>query len=269
MSRAQEHIEMNRTAWDEAHRHMRGKRRANPRWVEEFQDGKVGFSPTERELLGDVSGMEILQLSCAGDASQAFWLANLGGRVTACDFSPIAIEEAKENGAQIGLDVQFVVADSRTLNDVDDNRFDLVHADYNLWYYEDLTLACGNWYRVLRKKGRLLVHEWNPVSRCLRDDDDSDKLYVIRSYDDHQPRYYQFAVEDFVSERQAVEFSYTMADIINALLEAGFVIERMVERTRAQFEKETGRVPPTGDRTEDSKKASLPHDFFLMARRDR
>ena len=100
-----QHLEMSRTAWDEGHRYLAAKRKKKPNWGDEFSDGGTTFSDTETELLGGVSGLHVLQLSCGGDASQAFSLANMGAQVTACDFSPVAIEEARENAVTLELDV--------------------------------------------------------------------------------------------------------------------------------------------------------------------
>ncbi len=44
-----------------------------------------------------------------------------------------------------------------------------------------------------------------------------------------------------------------MSDILNAIIEAGFAIEKMVERVQ--------------ENTEESAKGKLPHDFFVVARK--
>ena len=120
----EQHLEMNRTAWDDAHRIAAVKMRNNPNWGEEFQDGGVPFDDTELALLGSIQGLDVLQLSCAGDASQAFSLANMGAKVTACDFSSVAIKTAKENADRIGLAVRFVVDDSQLLSTLKASQFD-------------------------------------------------------------------------------------------------------------------------------------------------
>ena len=179
---------------------MAAKRRKNPNWVDEFRDGGGTFTDTEVKLLGNLDGKDVLQLSCAGDASQAFSLANLGANVTACDFSPVAIEDAKQNTVKIGLDVSFVVDDSQRLSSFKEGQFDLVHADYNLWYYEDLRTACHNWYRVLRTGGRLVLHEMHPVTtRCLEEDKTSGNLRVTRTYGDRTPEYSPFHISESLS----------------------------------------------------------------------
>ncbi|NKB72294.1 MAG: methyltransferase domain-containing protein [Candidatus Latescibacteria bacterium] len=129
---AQQHLEMNRKAWDQGHQYLAAKRRKNPAWGDIFRSGGTRCTATEMELLGDITDLEVLQLSCAGDARQAFSLANMGAQVTACDFSAVAIEEARGHAADFGLDVRFAVDDSQQLATFKENQFDLVHADGNL-----------------------------------------------------------------------------------------------------------------------------------------
>ena len=256
----EQHLRMNQAAWDEAHREATSKMRKDPNWGDEFRNGGGTSDDTEIELLGEVFGLDVLQLSCAGDASQAFSLANLGAQGTACDFSPVAIEMAKENAVKIGLDVRFVVNDSQRLSNFKEAQFNLVHADYNLWYYEDLPTACHNWYRVLRNGGRLVLHEHNPITHwCLEGDKTSGGLKVTRSYDDTTPVYYCPADDDsgplsvVDPELEWAEFPHTMADILNAIVQSGFVIEKMVERVQ--------------DNTGGCAKEKLPSDFFVVARK--
>ncbi len=259
----QQHLKMNRAGWDEGHRYLAARRREHPEWVHEFRDGGTTFTETELALLGDVSGLDVLQLSCGGDASQAFSFANLGASVTACDFSPVAIEEAKQNAARVGLAVRFVLADAQRLSTIGDGAFDLVHADGNLWYYEDLPTACRNWYRVLRANGRLFLHENHPLTLwCLEADETDGSLRVVRSYGDRRPEYSPFQIDDFVSkESDEVEFPHTLADILTAVVQTGFVLEQMVEcnLSQAGFPIEgLGRCAE-----------KLPHDFYVLARKVR
>ena len=257
----QQHLRMNQAAWDEGHRYLAAKRRETLDWVGEFRDGGTTFSETEMELLGDVSGLDVLQLSCGGDVSQAFSFANMGANVTACDFSPVAIEEAKENAAKVELAVRFALADSQRLSTSKDSAFDLVHADGNLWCYEDLPTACQNWYRVLRARGRLFLHEGYPLTQwCLEEDEADGHLRVIRSYGDRRPEYSPFQIQDFVSrELEDVEFPHTMADILNAVMQTGFVLERMVECNLGQAGFEIEGLGQSAEK--------LPHDFYVIARK--
>jgi hypothetical protein len=47
----------------------------------------------------------------------------------------------------------------------------LVLGQYNFCYYEDLPLAFGNWFCVLRHGGRTFVRAFHPVTACLKERD--------------------------------------------------------------------------------------------------
>ena len=114
---------------------------------------------------------------------------------------------------------------------------------------------------MLREGGRLFLHEGYPLtSWCLEADEESGNLIVSRTYGDRTPEYSPFQIQDFVSqEHEEVEFPHTMADILNAIMQAGFVMERMVECTGDQ----ASFVIPHLGRNADK----LPHDFYVIARK--
>ena len=226
------HLEMNRKVWDafqpvwaEATRKKRSDR------DESSENGHDVLDPLEVELIGDVRSQNVLSLSCAWDACQAFALSKLGATVTACDISLVAIDMARQRARDLGHQVEFVVCDSQTLRPMDDDSFDLVFAQYNYCYYEDLPAAFTNWFRVLREGGRLFVREGHPFTSGL--EEKNGILTVVRSYFERKPDYYQFngipAVPADQSDLQAVEFPHTLSDFVNAMAQAGFRIDRMVE----------------------------------------
>ncbi|MDR2686199.1 MAG: class I SAM-dependent methyltransferase [Oscillospiraceae bacterium] len=114
-------------------------------------------------MLGDVTGLKLLDTCCACDAVQAFSWHNLGAVVTACDITPKAIEIASANAAKMGLALDFVIADMQTLEPVGDGQFDIVYASYPVWV-QDINEACKTWHRVLKPGGRLLWHMEHPIT---------------------------------------------------------------------------------------------------------
>jgi SAM-dependent methyltransferase len=227
-------LELVRSAWDAYHPDYMGFHlKENPDFHKDFANGAVMLDPMVAELAGDVSGQRLLDICCACDATQAFSWANLGAQVTACDVSPVAIEIARENAELIGLPVTFDVADAQTLDPIGDEGFDIVYASYLMWF-EDIQLACRNWFRVLRPGGRLLIDAWHPVTYCL--EDVGGRIVPARSYHDTAPDYREFDGTN-LARRQGgwgqtmpiVEFHHTISEIMNAALAAGFRLERVEE----------------------------------------
>ena len=234
MDDKRKHLEITRDAWDAYHPdYMEFHLKEWPNYFEHFKGGGTMLDDYVVEMLGCVTGLSLLDICCACDAKQAFSWANLGAAVTACDISPAAIKIARGNAKRIGLNIDFHVADAQTLESIPDNEFDIVFATYLMWY-EDIPLACRNWRRVLRPGGRLLIHTLHPVSYCIGQD--SGRLVAKREYQDTRPIYYDFTGTPLADrqggweQRKAcVEFHHTLADILNAAVDAGFHLEKTVE----------------------------------------
>lgn len=60
--------------------------------------------------IADLPPGRALDLAC-GEGRNAIWLAELGWRVTAVDFSEVAIEKARNRAAEHGVGLDFVCAD--------------------------------------------------------------------------------------------------------------------------------------------------------------
>jgi len=229
-----ERLELVRSAWDAYHPdYMEFNLRETPGFHKDFAEGAVMLDDHVTEIAGNVAGKKLLDICSAGDAKQAFSWANLGAQVTACDISPAAIKIARENAELIGLPVTFDVADAQTLDPIGAETFDILYAHYLMWF-ENIYLACRNWYRVLRPGGKLLIDAWHPVKYCLEDVDG--RIRSVRSYHDLAPDYREFD-GTFVSRRQGgwgqskpiVEFHHTIAEMMNAALAAGLRLERVEE----------------------------------------
>ncbi len=66
----------------------------------------------------------------AGEGRHAVWLASLGWQVTAVDFSPVGIERGRRGAQELGVEVDWVVADVRTWEPPAGVTFDLVLLAY-------------------------------------------------------------------------------------------------------------------------------------------
>lgn len=252
----EENIEIARKAWDSYHpAWIQMLRKQHPGREQRLASGEVLRDVDECQMLGDIKGKRVLALACGPDATQAFSLANLGAQVTACDISSSAIEIARKIADEIGIDVTFVVAESQTLPGIADGAYDLVYAQMNFCYYEDLPKAFATWYRVLHPGGRLFAQEMHFVTQCL--EEVAGSLTVTRRYDDSKPHYCTFigtpmaAAHGWSSDLPDVEFPHTLAELLNAMAAAGFVFERMME--------------PSGRDEKDTPISKLPASVLITA----
>jgi 2-polyprenyl-3-methyl-5-hydroxy-6-metoxy-1,4-benzoquinol methylase len=83
-------------------------------WDERYaQPGLVWSAEPNRFLVAEVAGLQpgrALDLAC-GEGRNSVWLAERGWKVTAVDFSEVAIGKARERAAREGQEVELVCAD--------------------------------------------------------------------------------------------------------------------------------------------------------------
>ena len=97
-------------------------------WDERYaQPGLVWSAKPNRFLVAEVSDLppgRALDLAC-GEGQNSVWLASLGWKVIAVDFSSVAISKGRERAARENADVEFVCADLLEL-EPESSAFDLV-----------------------------------------------------------------------------------------------------------------------------------------------
>ena len=89
----------------------------------------------------------------AGEGRHAVWLAALGWQVTAVDFSAVGIERGRDGAQEVGVDVDWVVADVRTWEPPAGATFDLVLVAF-LHLEDDVIARARGW---LAPGGALVV----------------------------------------------------------------------------------------------------------------
>jgi 2-polyprenyl-3-methyl-5-hydroxy-6-metoxy-1,4-benzoquinol methylase len=142
----------------------------DPRWYEDFFDERyLAVAPndpdrTTREVdfvveqLGLEPGAEVLDLAC-GHGRHSVELARRGLRVTGLDASEPSLARAREAAAEAGVEVEWVHADMREVDERD--RYDAVVNSFTAFgYFEeeaDDTRVVGSVARALKPGGAFLI----------------------------------------------------------------------------------------------------------------
>ncbi|HEX5584838.1 class I SAM-dependent methyltransferase [Gaiella sp.] len=111
-----------------------------------------------RLFAAEIAGLEpgrALDLAC-GEGRNAVWLAEQGWRVTAVDFSDVALEKAKRLEASRAVEVEWVLADVLD-HEPEARAFDLVALLYLQLPHEQLEQAVGAAVNAVAPGGTLLV----------------------------------------------------------------------------------------------------------------
>lgn len=133
-------------------------------WIEKAQtnDFRIHYiMPWTLELMGDVTGLKILDLGC-GEGGYARKLAAQGAEVTAIDCSEMAIGYAISAAAQQQLSISHLVRNSNDLFDIANESFDIVLCAMMMMDVEDLNGTLKEISRVLKKQGKVFVSILHP-----------------------------------------------------------------------------------------------------------
>jgi 2-polyprenyl-3-methyl-5-hydroxy-6-metoxy-1,4-benzoquinol methylase len=128
-------------------------------WNDRYRESETVFGHEANQFLvevaADLEPGTALDLGC-GQGRNALWLAELGFTVTGLDLSPVAIEQARANAAELAIDATFESVDLLTW-DPHGQEWDLVLLAY-IHLPEDLRQAVHSVAeRAVAPGGRVVV----------------------------------------------------------------------------------------------------------------
>jgi SAM-dependent methyltransferase len=247
----------NRRAWDEAAERYE-------RWLDEaielIRSGGTNLLPPELELIGDLRGRcrRAIHLQCAG-GRDTLSLWNLGAdEVVGVDFSPRMLDLARRLTEATGARASWVLADVLDTPGELDATADLLYTGRGaLMWLADLDAWASVVARLLAPDGRFVLFEGHPVEWLF--DVDADGRWVATDYDyfggveaskGWAPEYIDRLSIDEPDQAWKFARSWTLGEIITALLGAGLRLERVTEHPTDWWgghadarPEERGRIP--------------------------
>jgi SAM-dependent methyltransferase len=170
--------------------------------------------PAVRDVLGDVSGLDVLDAGAAAGEHSA-WLAAHGARVVAIDASEAMVHLARE---RLGDAATVVRADLARPLPLPDASFDIVLSSLTLHYLADWLPTLREFARVLRPCGRFVFSTHHPA---LTDDPAADY---------HAVRLVEEGWDGFAAGPVPMRFYHRPLErIVGDVLAAGFVLRALRE----------------------------------------
>ena len=175
----------------------------------------------ERELgvLGDVAGLDVVELGC-GTAYVSAWLARRGARPVGVDVTPAQLETARRCQEAAGIRFPLVEASAESVP-LPGASFDLALSEYGASIWCDPYRWVPEAARLLRPGGRLVFLRTSTlVMLCSPDDGPADERLC-------RP---QCGMHRFEWPDGGVEFHLGHGDWIDVLGASGLAVTRLVER---------------------------------------
>jgi SAM-dependent methyltransferase len=266
--------EENRRAWNAAtaaHQRHRGDEAAF------FRAGGCTLYPEELALLGELTGRRVAHLQCNA-GQDTISLARRGARVTGVDISDTAIAAATALGGTLEASATFVRADIYDwFSDAaaTGEKFDVCFSSYGaLMWLTDLPRWARGIAAVLAPGGRLVLVDFHPFALIFNHDMVRDRPYFA----DGKPFSEEHGIGDYVAENLALfagapggeadafvnphpshEFGWTVGELLQAVIDAGLVLERFDE-----YPYSNGHALYRGMRVTLEGRAELPPEMFNL-----
>ena len=222
------------------------------------------FTPTENELklFDDVSGKKLLEICCGSGHSLKYHADRGAKELWGLDISKSQLENADRYLKENGVSAKLICAPMEVNAGIPTDYFDMVYYIYGIGWSTDLQGTFNRIASYLKKGGTFIfcwghsLHycaAWSPEKQT--DVPADGKMYLTKSYLDEE--YFTIPIDG----GEMILRNRKISTYVNALANAGFVIERMVEET----DSETMNAVDPDDRR---KKAQMvPHTVIFKARK--
>ncbi len=236
--------------------------------VEGFVHGKSTLNAIELGLLGDVTGKELLHLQCHF-GQDTLSLARLGAHVTGLDISDTALEKARALAGRCGLDARFIESNVLDRRPELEGLFDIVFTSYGtIGWLPDLRAWGRNIAAYLKPGGKFVFAEFHPAVWMFSNDFSHVQYAYFNTEVIAEDETGTYADREAPINLRSYGWNHSLADVLQALIDAGLRIERFQEFDRSPYDCFRNTVG-----TEDGQyfikgmEGKLPMVFALAARK--
>jgi SAM-dependent methyltransferase len=216
-----DYVAKNRALWTISNAEYTGPN-APRAWAEEEHTWGV-FGVPERDVyvLGEVAGLDVVELGC-GTAYLSAWLARRGARPVGVDVTPAQLETARAMQLASGLEFPLIEANAEDVP-LPDASFDLAISEYGACLWADPYRWVPEAARILRPGGELIFLVNSALlTLCMPEQDGlaaSERLV--------RPTFGKRRIE--WPGELGVEFHLSHGDWLRLLRRSGFEIEDLIE----------------------------------------
>lgn len=215
--------------------------------------------PATLKLLNPRSGEYILDAAC-GNGNFSRWMAGMGVRVTAFDYSSALIEHAQKRCKEYAHLIDFHVADATRYEDLmrlsSDRPFDKAVSNMAVMDISDISPLMKALYEMLKPGGVFVFSGVHPcfqtpnMRKFTEINDYTGQPFTrmgIQTYEYIQPKQHEVTALARNS-KQVLHFHRPLSMLLNICFEAGFVLDGIEEPVFEKKNENTGfdwfEIPP-------------------------
>lgn len=249
-----EYVARNRATWTKTNvEYTDGA--AERAWTKEaFTWGVFGVPEAELGVLGDVAGLDVVELGC-GTAYFAAWLARQGARPVGVDVTPAQLDTARRMQEETGLVFPLVEANAEDVP-LPDASFDLAVSEYGASLWCDPARWVPEAARLLRPGGRLVFLTNSMLSMLCVPSGPGPATQTLQ-----RPQRGMYGIT--WDHEDGLEFHIGHGEWIDLLRHAGFDVERLAEL----YAPDDADVHPYYDTTTPGWARQWPSEDLWVARK--
>ncbi|MBI5032528.1 MAG: class I SAM-dependent methyltransferase [Chloroflexi bacterium] len=213
-----ETVEINRKGWDKIASLFYGGT-ALPRY------GPLAVTEDQLHLIDDLTGKAVLEIGCgSGHSLEYLYRERNAAELWGLDLSPEQIRFSREFFDSKNIKANLVLGSMDENPGIPENHFDCVVSIYSLGWTPDLprTFELVNCY--LKSNGVFIFSWEHPAYRCLSYKADSAEYVFTESYLKDGPE-----IDPSWKGVEIVLHPRVMSTYINRIIQAGLVLERLIE----------------------------------------
>ena len=214
-------------------------------------------------LFGDVSGKRILEICCGSGHSLKYHADRKAGELWGVDLSQQQLDNANRLLSENGYSAKLICSPMEAELDIPKEYFDYVYSIYGIGWTTDLQGTFNKIASYLKKDGIFIFSWHHTLYYCVafsceerREIIENGKLVFHKSYFDEE--YFTMPVDG----SEIVLCNRKISTYVNALANAGFVIEQMIEQNDREAMESTDI---TDDKTQKAK--MVPISVCFKARK--
>lgn len=209
-----ETLRTNKNSWNEAAPRFFGR---NP--LPEY--GPLAPSEEELNLFGDVAHAKVLEIGCGSGHSLRYLHQKKAGELWGVDLSSVQIETARSVLKEIQPKVRLFESPMELDPGLPHGYFDIVFSIFAIGWTTDLEKTLTNVQRYLKQGGTFIFSWEHPMYNRIRYAEGT--CTVEKSYLEEGP----YAHEAW--REPAIMQQYKLSSYLNALIQAGFQIDKVIE----------------------------------------